>query len=235
MFVHRFVRLPTIVSSLIVSVLWCAFANSIARADAQTDRFQAYARDQLQKPYRKAPYPCSVFWSSSGKDKFVVDMTPWAAASGLRRGDRVVAHGGIPLTGVDDSDAATWAQIPHGEYVDVRVERTGKEISLRLPCRDDRPRWEASIAVGQAIAEGRWQDCVDGVSRLVTAIGVAPSGTLNTAILCMLEKAKLERQRPRRNIGDVFTHGLPRPLKSLTTDQPGLLMFGEDCSTRPRL
>src|SRR2546425_9603125 len=115
-------------------------APSTARADAFTDRFQANARDQLQKPYQQAPYPCSPFWSSSGKDGYVVDMTPWAAAAGLRRGDRPVAYGGTPLTGIEDADGEVWARVPHGDYVDVRVDRAGKEVSLRMPCRADRQR-----------------------------------------------------------------------------------------------
>ncbi len=193
--VHRFAGLPLTVSLLIVSVLWLAFATSTARADAFTDRFQANTRDVLQKPYHKAPFPCSAGWSS-GKDNYVLDVTPWAAASGLRRGDHLVAYGGIPLTGTEDSDEEVWARVPRGEYVDIRVDRAGKEVSIRLPCRDDRQKWEARVALGQAIAEGRWQDCVDAVSRWVRIAGYAPSGILHTAVLCMLEKAKAEKQRP---------------------------------------
>jgi S1-C subfamily serine protease len=180
-------------ASLVVG-LTCISANSTAWADALTDRFQAHAREQLQKPYRRTPFPCSDFWASSVG--YVVDMTPWAAASGLRRGDRPVAYGGIPLTGTRDSDYEIWARVPHGEYVDIRVERAGKEVSLRLPCRDDRPSWEASVALDQAIAEGRWQDCIDAVSRVIEIRGRSTSGIQHVALLCMREKAKSEKQRP---------------------------------------
>jgi len=142
------------VSPFIVGLL-CFSVSSTAWADAQTDRFQANARDQLQKPYRQAPYPCSPFGSSSGKDGYVVDMTAWAAAAGLRRGDRPVAYGGTPVTGIEDADNEVWARVPHREYVDVRVDRTGKEVSLRIPCRDDRQRWETYVALGRTIVEGR--------------------------------------------------------------------------------
>ena len=195
MFVHRLVGLPLTVSLLIVGVLWLALPTSAAWADAFTDGFQANARDQLQKPYRKAPFPCSAGWSS-GKDNYVVDVTSWAAASGLRRGDRLLAFGGTPLAGTGDSDQEVWAQVPRGEYVDIRVERAGKEVSLRLPCRDNRQKWEAFNALLQAIAEGRWQDCVDAVSRWVKIAGYAPSVSLYTAFVCMLEKTKSEKQRP---------------------------------------
>jgi S1-C subfamily serine protease len=123
-------------------------------------------------------------------------MTAWAAAAGLRRGDRPVAYGGTRVTGIEDADNEVWARVAHGEYVDVRVDRTGKEVSLRIPCRDDHQRWEAYIALGQTIVEGRWQDCVDAVSRMVKALGYAPAATLNTAILCLREKSVAERQRP---------------------------------------
>src|SRR5438445_2170396 len=94
-------------SSSFVLGLLCFLVHSTVWADTQTDRFRAYAREQLQKPHRSAPYPCSEFWSGS-KDYYVLDMTPWAAAAGLRRGDRPVAYGGIPLTSVFDTDNAIW-------------------------------------------------------------------------------------------------------------------------------
>lgn len=193
MFVHRLVGLSIIVWSLIVTVLWCGL-TSTAWADAQTDRVQAAARGLLQKSYYKAPFPCSNLWAASGQDRHVLDLTPWAAASGLRRGDLPVALGTTRLTGTADSDNEIWALIPRGEHVDIRVERAGKEVSLRLPCRDDRQKWEAFVALNQAIAEGRWQDCINGVSRLVTVAGYAPAGFLYAAVSCRLEKAKSERQ-----------------------------------------
>ncbi len=186
MSVRQLLGLPVAFWSLIVGVPWLILPTSAAWADASTDRFQAYAREVLQKPYYKAPFPCSTFGASSGQDRHVVDMPPWAAASGLRRGDRPVAFGGTRLAGSPDSDNEIWAQISHGEYVDIRVERAGKEVPLRLPCRDDRQKWEANVALGQAITEGRWQDCVDAVSRLVKVAGYAPSGFRHTAVLCML-------------------------------------------------
>jgi len=130
-----------------------AITPSAAWGDEYTDRIKADARDQLQR-HPKAPYPCSPFAVSSGRDGYIVDMTPWAVAAGLRRGDRPIAYGGIPLTGTLGTDSEVWARVPHAEYVDLRVDRAGKEVSLRLPCRDDRPRWEAYVAVRQAIAEG---------------------------------------------------------------------------------
>src|SRR2546429_596578 len=100
----RWLRRTRRISSSLVVGLLCISPNSTAWADAFTDRFQASARDRLQKPHFKMPYPCSDFWASSVNYGYVVDMTPWAAASGLRRGDRPVAYGGIPLTGTLDSD-----------------------------------------------------------------------------------------------------------------------------------
>jgi len=181
---------------LVLSVLCIAMQTSLVWADAFTDRFQNFARERLQKPYNKAPSPCAYFWVSSGKDGYVVDMTPWAAASGLRRGDRPIAYGGIPMTGNLDTDNERWATMPRGDYVDIRVDRAGKELTLRLPCRDDRPRWEAFIAVEQAIAEGRWQDCLDAVSNAIKVDGIASAGRLQIALWCMRERLKLEKQAP---------------------------------------
>lgn len=166
------------------------------RVEAATDRFQAAARDQLQKSYHKAPFPCSTFASSSGKDGYVVDMTRWAATAGLRRGDRPVAYGGIPLTGAEDSNLDVWARVPRGEYVDIRVERAGREVSIRLPCRDDREASAARHLVLRAVAEARWRDCIDAVSYSAKVAGYAPSSNLWVGILCMAEKSKVEKQRP---------------------------------------
>src|SRR5262245_4303232 len=67
-------------------LLSCVLTISTGWADATTDRMQDAARAALQKPHRKVPYPCSPF-ASSGKDRYVVDMTPRAAAAGLRYED----------------------------------------------------------------------------------------------------------------------------------------------------
>ena len=89
-----------------VSCVVGAFQGDWVRCES-TDRFKTYARGTLQKPYRKAPYPCSHIAVSS-RDGYVLDMSPWALSAGLRRGDRVVARGGIPFTGclLYTSDAA---------------------------------------------------------------------------------------------------------------------------------
>src|SRR5262245_30044326 len=97
---NRWLREPAVVfRAQLLVVLLIAVRASLVWAGASTDQFQSWARERLQKPYNKAPSPCAYFWVSSGKDGYVVDMTPWAAAAGLRRGDRPVAYGGTPLTG----------------------------------------------------------------------------------------------------------------------------------------
>jgi S1-C subfamily serine protease len=122
-------------------------------------------------------------------------MAPWAAAAGLLRGDQPVAYGGVSLTGNVDSDNNIWAQMSPREYVDIRVKRAGNEISLRLPCRDDSEAWQARVALLQSIAEGRWQACIDAISRTATTAGYFSSGMQYTALLCMREKAIAEKQR----------------------------------------
>ena len=178
----------------VVALLSLVIPASAAWADAQSDYFQAYARQLLQKPYRQTPYPCSSFWSSVGKESYVADMAPWAAAVGLRRGDRVVAYGGIRLTGILDFDNEVWSRVAQGPYIEIRVDRGGNEVAIRLPCRDDGPEWEASIALWRAIAEGRWQECVDGVSRWTSVAGYGPSASINLVVFCMRQKALVQQQ-----------------------------------------
>jgi S1-C subfamily serine protease len=121
-------------------------------------------------------------------------MAPWASAAGLRRGDRPLTYGGVPLTREFDSDNEIWSRLPQSQHIDIRVDRAGKEISIRLPCRDDRPEWEASVALWRDIAEGRWQDCVEAVSRRSKVTGYAPSGLQYIAILCMRELSVSKKQ-----------------------------------------
>jgi len=184
------------IAMFLTVVFLCVQSAPKAEADAMTEALQKRARQLLEKPYGKAPSPCTGFWASSGKDRVVVDIPAWAAASGLRRGDRPVAYAGTRLAGTEDSDGEVWAQVPGGEYVDVRVERAGKEMSLRIPCRDDRPTWEASVALGQAIVEGRWQDCIDGVPKYSQLKGMTPASHVFVTIVCMRGKIEATRQPP---------------------------------------
>jgi len=183
-------------AGILITILIFGFTPANAAADPLTEALQKRARQLLEKPYAKAPSPCTGFWASSGKDRIVVDMTPWAAASGLHRGDRPVAYAGTRLAGTEDSDSEVWAQVPGGEYVDVRVERAGKEMSLRIPCRDDRPAWEATVALAQTIIEGRWQDCIDGVPKYSQLRGMTPASYLYVTIVCMRGKIEAARQPP---------------------------------------
>jgi len=165
-------------------------------AGTETEVFRAAARDRLKGSYYRAQLPCADFWARGGQQiHVVVDMPPWAAAGGLLRGDQPVAYGGVPLTGNVDSDNDIWAHISPREYVDIRVRRDGKEISLRLPCRGDDEAWQARVALLQAIAEGRWQACIDAISRTAETAGYFSSGMQYTALLCMREKAIAEKQR----------------------------------------
>lgn len=191
---ERFVTVAIV--AVVAGALQLAAPTSTAWADAATDQFQANARRVLDNLYRKRPYSCSSFGVSLGKDVYIVDMPPWAAAAGLRRGDRPVAYAGVRLTGIEDSDEELWAKVAKGDKVEIHVERAGKEIPLQIPCRDDFEKWAADVFIGRAIVDGRWQDCVDALSRFVRAAGYTSSRTHNTAILCLREKAKAERQKP---------------------------------------
>jgi len=85
---------------------------------------------------------------------------------------------------------------PCAQYVEIRVERAGRELLLQIPCRNHRELWEAYRATLQAISEGRWQDCIDGVALSSKIAEYAPAGILYFATSCVLEKAESEKQRP---------------------------------------
>src|SRR3989442_8232578 len=160
---------------------------------ARTERVQRFAREQLAKPYTQVPYACDDGGWSSVKN-YVVDVAPGVEAAGLRKGDRWLSFGDVSLAHYDTATEA-WSKVPHGENVTVRADRGGKEVSIQVPCRDSSQTRRAVVATLRAIADGRWQDCVDGLQEYTRITRVTSASVLRTAWECMRERGKAASQR----------------------------------------
>lgn len=126
----------------------------------------------------------------------MVDLTSWAEAAGLQRGDRLVAFAGNRLTVDENSASEVWSTVPRAPQIDIEVERNGRTIVVRMPCRDPIPEWQALVGAVRAIGEGQWDDCLNYVSRKVELSGIAPASTLRVTLLCWTGKIAATRTRP---------------------------------------
>jgi len=174
-------------TALVALLLLCLPGISAAQTDQIVQRFQERGRELLDKPYYKAPFSCDDSGWASGRDNYVVDVAPWVQAAGLRRGDRLMSFDGLSLANATYA-SEVWAQVPHGAFVDIRVERSGKEVIVKLPCRDNSAAWQLFISTLRAIVEGRWQDCLDDLRRTTQLRGITSAGQLSTGVVCMRGK-----------------------------------------------
>lgn len=159
---------------------------------ARTERFQRFAREQLAKPYYQAPAVCgNGVWTSV--KSYVVDLSPRAEAAGLRKGDRLLAFGGISLAQYDPDEA--WSKVPRGDEVTVRVDRGGTEVSIGLPCRDNPEAWQAFVTTARAVVDGQWQACVDGIQTYSRVTRMTSASALRVTWECMRERGKAAGQR----------------------------------------
>jgi hypothetical protein len=124
---------------------------------------------------------------------YVVELAPWAEAAGLRRGDRMIELGGISLAQYDAQSEA-WSKVPRTENITIRVERAGREVSIQLPCRDDAEAWRARLAILQAVVDGQWQGCIDGIQAYTKATRMTSATVLRLAWECMRERGKAAKQ-----------------------------------------
>jgi hypothetical protein len=131
--------------------------------DKQT-RIQENARKTLDRPGVVTPFPCDDGWLASNAG-YVLDLTSWAEAAGLQRGDRLLAFGGVLVSMAGDWGAAL-SQVTREDPLELRVERAGREQIVRLPCRDNTPWWRAQRDMFEAMRDGKWEACMDATQRL---------------------------------------------------------------------
>ncbi len=157
-------------------------------------QFKASAQKALDKPRRKVPLPCDDGWFAD-RAGYVIDVTDWAENAGLKRGDRFISLAGIKAVSVDDW-ADVLARAPRGDTVDLEIERHGTTALLRLPCKDNRPQWEAEQSMLEAIGAERWDDCIASARRLMSVVGRAFTTPLTVELRCFREKIRAEKIEP---------------------------------------
>jgi S1-C subfamily serine protease len=140
------------------------------------------AKGQLSEPGIATAYPCDDAWLA-GQDGTVVDLAGWLEAAGLRRSDRLVAIGGISVAASGDWRQAL-LRARSGEHLELEVERQERVVKLRVACRSNVDWWRAYRGAFEAMADGRWDDCVSYGKKLIAVVRRPFSSVLRIQIEC---------------------------------------------------
>jgi S1-C subfamily serine protease len=176
-----------------MATVWClvlGYAGQSA-ADERTDRLKAAARTHVSKPYLAQPHPCDDGWLAA-ETGHITDITPWAEVSGLRRGDRLVALGGILV-----SEAGHWgialSRVTSGSKLEIVVERQGAATTLQLPCRSNREAWNAEREIFDAILSDSWDRCIAATQAYIRLLRRPFVNVLRLELECLGAKVKSEK------------------------------------------
>jgi hypothetical protein len=124
-----------------------AGASNQQRTGSASTEVRTLFQTQLTEVEQKMPKPLRCDPGHLALNGYVADVTNWAEASGLRRGDKVV-------DGLATSDILL-----------LKVVREGAKQNVSLPCRDHSKVWEAIRAALIAGASGDWTACEVAVNR----------------------------------------------------------------------
>lgn len=178
--------------------------------DDRTQRLRDVGRASLASRGISSPYPCDDGWLAATAG-WIVDVTPWAEAVGLKRGDRIVAIGDVSTAEAGDWGEAL-ARVPKAGRFSMRVERSGRTVEVVLPCRDNTPWWTEQRRMYEAMAAGRWSDCMNAASRLID-IARRPF-TLRHRWECWRAKITEERSQPPNEFWIAMYQVITRDLES---------------------
>jgi S1-C subfamily serine protease len=172
-------------------------------ADDRAGKIRDLARSALATRGISAAYPCDDGWMATPAG-WIIDVTAWAEAAGLRRGDRIVGIGDVST-----AEAGDWgeglARLPRTERFSMRVDRRGQTVEVVLPCRDNTRAWNERRHMYDAMAAGRWSDCMDAASRMDQI--VSRLFGLKARWECWRAKIVEERAQPPREFW-IATHDL---------------------------
>lgn len=189
-------------------------------ADERTDRLKDGIRAGLDRPGVKAPFPCDDGWLGSGE--YVVDVTDWAEAAGLRRGDRFIAMGGVSVANAGHWTDALSKATPE-KTLEITVDRQGREITLSLPCRDNREWWRTQRNMFEAAVAERWGDCISGSRRLLQLARRPFSFMLQAQVDCWSAELRAERSATVPKDFWLLLHQLANQYLEESRYRPGLL------------
>lgn len=184
----------TVLAAALALLAQLLLAASPVPADERSDRLRGSAQKALGGPGIASPYPCDDGWSASAADNRVVDVTPWMEAGGLKRGDRFVAIGGVAVS--TGGWPAALKRAPAGQPLQVVVEREGQQVRLLLSCRRSDEWWRTHRALLEAVAAGRWDDCLTEAKKLTSMAGRPFFLYLRLQVECHRERSQELRQRP---------------------------------------
>jgi S1-C subfamily serine protease len=180
-----------------------AHPASPAHADERTERLKQFAQQRLGRPETGVPYACEDGWLAD-QTGYVSDLTPWAERAGLRRGDRIQAVGDV-----SGAEAGTWVAAlsklsAPGDRLSITVERSGRPVRLELPCRDHTLVWRGERSIFEAIAAGRWDDCVAAARRMMDVRQRPWASLLRTELECSAEKLKNDKAQPTQQLWQLY-------------------------------
>jgi hypothetical protein len=118
---------------------------------------------------------------------YVVALSPWAEAAGLRPGDRITAIAGRPAAS-PEARARALLEVPPGGPLRISVDRHGQDLSLTLPCREQLELWVARRRLRQAIARAEWDGCIAAAQQVIMEQGFAGSVNLASQLNCLHAK-----------------------------------------------
>ena len=122
------------------------------------------AQRALSEAGRIGPHPFAcdsgyVVSNDAPANGFVLALAPWAQQAGLQRGDQIVAIAGTPVANGEERVRA-WSHVPIGGPVRLEVARSGKRVSLALPCRSPAAKDRAMRETLEAASRGDWTACI---------------------------------------------------------------------------
>jgi len=172
---------------ILASLLLLLPLTACSMLQVQTDT-KAFAQKALSDMDQLAPrpYPCDSGWAASPTG-YVVAVAAWAEQAGLRRGDKIVAVGGTPVTSREERVLALY-QVPAGGPVALGVTRQGQPLTLSLPCRHQPERYSAERRTLELAARGDWDGCIAADREARRLAGFVASANIQREYRCTIAK-----------------------------------------------
>jgi hypothetical protein len=159
-------------ATLIYTGILFAADPSVAQVDDAQSALVEGARQQLTKPYMAAALPCSDPWLA-GDDNRVVAVPSWAQTEGLKPGDVITAIGDRRVApGEPDGWLHAMRALSNGlNSFDIVVNRAGRNINVRLSCRNHQPYFQAERRVWTSITRREWDECISAAVSAMRVFG----------------------------------------------------------------
>ena len=118
---------------------------------------------------------CSIgIWTGDGTT--ILRLSDSARRAGFLAGDNVIRIGLFATPVAEDVNKQIRFYAPD-DAINVTVERNSEHVAITADCEDERPALLEWIAALDAVSDGRWADCIFGVSKYEDEAGYVSSIT----------------------------------------------------------